>query len=135
MGDYAKTFTLRKRFTFEAAHFLPDHDGKCRRLHGHSWVGWVEVAADVLQEDGPKRGMVVDYGDISAVVSSMVGSYLDHYCLNETLPVPVTTSEAVAEWIYHHLRSSGLSPSAVTIEETCTSSCTYRPVPGSGDGG
>lgn len=122
-----KIFTLRKRFNFEAAHYLPDHDGKCRRLHGHSWVGWVEVAGDRLQETGPKRGMLVDYSDISSEVRQMVDSYLDHYCLNETLDVPSPTSEAVAMWIYQHLSHSDLPLTAVTIEETCTSSCTYRP--------
>lgn len=120
-------FTLRKRFTFEAAHYLPHHDGKCRRLHGHSWVGWVEVAGDHLQETGPKQEMLIDYGDISAKVRKMVDSYLDHYCLNETLEIQSTTSEAVAMWIYKHLSLSGLPLSAVIIEETCTSSCTYRP--------
>ncbi|NES98612.1 MAG: 6-carboxytetrahydropterin synthase QueD, partial [Desertifilum sp. SIO1I2] len=34
---------IYKEFRFEAAHHLPHHDGKCRRLHGHSWVGRVQV--------------------------------------------------------------------------------------------
>jgi len=125
--DSPNVFTLRKRFTFEAAHYLPDHDGKCRRLHGHSWVGWVEVGGDDLEETGPKRGMIVDYGDISGAIRTMVDTYLDHYCLNDTLDIPVTSSEAIARWIFHHILPSGLPLTAVTIEETCTSSCTYRP--------
>lgn len=122
-----KVFTLQKRFTFEAAHFLPNHDGKCRRLHGHSWVGWIEVAGDHLQASGPQRGMLVDYGDISSVLRKIVDPYLDHHCLNETLNIPDPTSEAVAMWIYQSLAESDLPVTAVTIEETCTSSCTYRP--------
>jgi 6-pyruvoyltetrahydropterin/6-carboxytetrahydropterin synthase len=48
------SFTLKERFSFEAAHFLPLHDGKCRRLHGHSWVGWVEICGADLPPEGPQ---------------------------------------------------------------------------------
>ena len=119
-------FSLRKRFSFEAAHFLPSHDGKCRRLHGHSWVGWVEVVGSELQFDGSEEGMVVDFGSIAGSIKPMVEEYLDHYCLNDTLPLRSPTSEAIARWIFEHLKSKGLAIDSVTIEETCTSACTYR---------
>jgi 6-pyruvoyltetrahydropterin/6-carboxytetrahydropterin synthase len=120
------SFTLKKRFTFEAAHFLPSHPGKCRRMHGHSWVGWVEVAGSELQPTGPQAGMVMDYASISEAVSPMVDGHLDHYCLNESLPLEIPTSEAIAQWVFNHLKCKGLPVSGVTIEETCTSVCTYR---------
>lgn len=120
------SFTLRKRFTFEAAHFLPRHDGKCRRMHGHSWVGWVEVTGSELHESGPEAGMVMDFGRIAEVITPMVDGYLDHHLLNETLGVESPTSEAVARWVYTHLTSQGMTVQAVTVEETCTSVCTYR---------
>ena len=120
------TFTLRKRFTFEAAHFLPQHDGKCRRLHGHSWVGWVEVQGNRLQGTGPHKGMLVDYGCLSQAVRPLLDNYLDHHCLNDTLGLESPTSEMVAQWVFDHLQNTGLPVSAVTIEETCTSVCTYR---------
>jgi 6-pyruvoyltetrahydropterin/6-carboxytetrahydropterin synthase len=119
-------FTIRKRFTFEAAHALPRHGGKCQRMHGHSWVGWVELAADSVEESGPSTGMVMDFGDIAAVISPMVDAHLDHYVLNESLDMESPTSEAVAQWVYRYLRARGLPLDAVTIEETCTSVCTYR---------
>ncbi len=121
------TFTLKKRFTFEAAHYLPHHDGKCRRLHGHSWVGWVEVEGENLGVEGAKAGMLVDYADVAKVVQEVVDTYLDHYCLNESLPLESPTSEHVACWVYRCLREHQLPVAAVTIEETCTSVCTYRP--------
>lgn len=120
------SYTLKKRFTFEAAHFLPQHQGKCRRLHGHSWVGWVEVFGERLQEDGPQSGMVMDYSCIAEAIKPVVEQYLDHHCLNETLPLASPTSEAIAAWVYEQLRAQSLPVSAVTIEETCTSVCTYR---------
>ena len=39
---------VRRRFGFEAAHRLPNHPGKCRELHGHSYVLVVTVNTDVL---------------------------------------------------------------------------------------
>ncbi len=119
-------FTIRKRFTFEAAHVLPRHEGKCQRMHGHSWVGWVEVEGDDLQSTGPSSGMVMDFADITSMLDPMVEEHLDHWVLNESLDMESPTSEAVAQWVYHHLRARGLPLAAVTIEETCTSVCTYR---------
>jgi 6-pyruvoyltetrahydropterin/6-carboxytetrahydropterin synthase len=119
-------FTIRKRFTFEAAHVLPHHGGKCSRMHGHSWVGWVEIEGDELHAHGPSQNMVMDFGDIADALQPMVDQHLDHHLLNETLDMESPTSEAVAQWVYRHLRARGLPLSAVTIEETCTSVCTYR---------
>lgn len=60
---------INKTFTFEAAHRLQNHDGKCRNLHGHGYK--VEVAVEktgkaaALQEDGPQEGMLLDFGELS----------------------------------------------------------------------
>lgn len=116
---------LRKKFTFEASHRLPHHDGKCRRLHGHSWVGWVTVRAEELQRQGSKAGMVVDYGDIKAAVGPLVEDYLDHHHLNETLGLENPTSEEIARWVFDRLKPGLPGLATVVIEETCTSSCTY----------
>lgn len=118
-------WTLTKRFRFEAAHHLPHHDGKCRRVHGHSWTLTVEVAAAALQTTGPQTGMVVDYGAISRAVRPLLDDVLDHYDLNETTGLESPTSECLAAWIYRWLapRLDGLI--AISIEETCTSGCRY----------
>jgi 6-pyruvoyltetrahydropterin/6-carboxytetrahydropterin synthase len=122
------TWTLRKKFTFEAAHFLPDHDGKCQRMHGHSWVGWAVLEGETLQLRGPKAGMLVDYGDVSVVLKPMVDTYLDHYLLNDSLPgLKNPTSENVAKWVFNFLSPKLALLRAVEIEETCTSACIYRP--------
>jgi 6-pyruvoyltetrahydropterin/6-carboxytetrahydropterin synthase len=120
------TFDLKKRFGFEAAHYLPQHQGKCRRMHGHSWVGWVEVTGSQLKTTGPESGMVMDFGCLAEAVKPMVEDYLDHYCLNESLGLESPTSETIAQWIFRHLSAKNLPITTVTIEETCTSVCTYR---------
>jgi 6-pyruvoyltetrahydropterin/6-carboxytetrahydropterin synthase len=120
-------FTLSKQFKFEAAHQLIDHDGKCARLHGHSWVMWVELAGEELHHDGPKRNMLTDFGDIKAAVKPLVDDMLDHHHLNDTLDCDMPTSEYVARWAYEQIAPLLPDLAAIEIEETCTSACRYQP--------
>lgn len=133
-------YQLSKSFSFEFAHRLPDHDGKCRRLHGHSGLLTVVVKGNDLYTDGPKVGMLLDYGDISSVVELFVGEFLDHHYLNESTGLLNPTSEALAKWVYERLvhkiarlrvdPQSGISLislKSVSVHETCTSACTFEP--------
>ncbi len=119
-----------KEFRFEAAHILPHYEGKCRRLHGHSWVGRVYIKGNHLVADGSKQGMLMDYADIKQYLEPLLTQYLDHYYLNETTGLENPTSEAVAKWIFEQLEETQMPGLyAVEIRETCTSGCTYRRVP------
>ena len=118
-------FTLTKDFRFEAAHHLPKHDGKCQRVHGHSWVGRIEVTGGALQPSGPKAGMLVDYADLSAAIEPWWKNYLDHWDLNETTKLENPTSEELARWIFLKLKPSLPGLAAVEIEETCTCKARY----------
>ncbi|MEA5510112.1 6-carboxytetrahydropterin synthase QueD [Crocosphaera sp. UHCC 0190] len=119
-------WTIYKEFRFEAAHQLPYHDGKCRRLHGHSWVGRVYVSSDRLIAEGSKQGMVMDFGDIKRYLEPLIENFLDHYYLNETTGLESPTSEAIAQWIFEKLETAGLSGlQGVEIQETCTSGARY----------
>jgi 6-pyruvoyltetrahydropterin/6-carboxytetrahydropterin synthase len=114
-----------KRFTFDAAHMLPDHDGKCANLHGHTYVVEVEFEGPIIEE-GPKRGMVVDFGDVKAVWKEKLEPLLDHRYLNETLvELPVTTAEMIAGWVYGRFTDANLEPAAVRVWETPTSWAQY----------
>jgi 6-pyruvoyltetrahydropterin/6-carboxytetrahydropterin synthase len=119
-------YRLEKRFRFEASHVLRRHDGKCARLHGHSWHGVVVLEGEELQTDGPKKGMLVDFGDVGLDLDGIV-RLLDHYHLNEVLDTDSPTSEFVARWVYERLKPLQPLLAEVRIEETCTSACTYRP--------
>ena len=115
---------LFKEFTFEAAHRLPNlpPEHKCSRLHGHSYKVRVDVFG-LLQEN---LGWVIDFGDIKSAWKDLEDS-LDHRYLNEIPGLENPTSEVLAIWIWDRLK--GNLPellSAVTVQETCTSGCTYR---------
>jgi 6-pyruvoyltetrahydropterin/6-carboxytetrahydropterin synthase len=91
---------IRKSFTFEAAHVLPHHPGKCARLHGHSYR--LDVALEgPLQPDGAAAGMVEDFEVVSRVVRAAVIVELDHRSLNELMDNP--TAENIVVWIWGRL--------------------------------
>lgn len=119
-------FKLTKTFRFEASHQLPNHDGKCARLHGHSWVGAVVVSGSTLKQLGPKAGMLIDYSELKKIVEPIVSGKLDHWHLNDSLGLEAPTSEVIARWLFNELKPllSGYLE-AVIIEETCTSRCEY----------
>jgi 6-pyruvoyltetrahydropterin/6-carboxytetrahydropterin synthase len=120
---------IYKEFRFEAAHRLPYHQGKCSRLHGHSWVGKVYIRGNQLQSSGSQQGMIMDYAEVKNYVQPLLDNYLDHYYLNETTGLDNPTCEAIAKWIFHQLKQTGLTGLyAVEIQETCTSGCTYSVV-------
>lgn len=72
-----------KQFTFDAAHYLPEHPGKCRNLHGHTYK--LEVGIEGFVD--LKTGMVIDFGDLKQFVIPIVEK-LDHKCLNDVYPLP-----------------------------------------------
>lgn len=119
-------FRVEKQFRFEASHQLPQHSGKCARLHGHSWVGRVIVEGKRLHESGPQTGMVIDFAEMAKPIKTLVDAHLDHYHLNDSTGLKNPTSEELARWIYLQLQPFILGMVAVQIEETCTSRCEYR---------
>ncbi|MCK4787456.1 MAG: 6-carboxytetrahydropterin synthase, partial [Desulfobacteraceae bacterium] len=52
-----------KIVTFDSAHRLLNHPGKCRSLHGHTYKLEVTFQAQELQ-----NGMVYDFGDMKKVL-------------------------------------------------------------------
>lgn len=116
-----------KTFSFDAAHQLPNHEGKCRRLHGHTYKLEVEVEGLVKEPVGeaPRsdEGMVIDFSILKAIFKEHIEPLVDHQFLNETIPVPVTTCEMIATWIRDtfllHLPEA--MPVTVRLWETPTS--------------
>lgn len=132
--------TLRKRWTFDAAHHLPSHAGKCQRLHGHTYTVEVEVAGPIRNDRAhagtSTHGMVVDFADLSAIWKRDLEPVLDHQNLNATigplLPGP-TTAENIAAFVLAVFQEGlvlGVKGAAqvesVTVWETPTGSATVR---------
>lgn len=122
-------WVIFKEFSFEAAHILPHHEGKCRRLHGHSWIGRVYIKGNNLCQEGTAQGMIMDFAEIKRYIQPLLDNYLDHYYLNDTTGLENPTSEALAKWIFEKLEVAGMPGLyAIEIRETCTSGCTYKKI-------
>ncbi|HKB86661.1 MAG TPA: 6-carboxytetrahydropterin synthase QueD [Ignavibacteriaceae bacterium] len=63
---------IAKEFHWEMGHRLPEHFGKCKNIHGHSYRMIVEVEGSVND-----RGMIMDYYDLKKVVNPIIEE-LDH---------------------------------------------------------
>lgn len=112
-----------REFTFEAAHRLPHvpEGHKCARLHGHSYRVTVHVEGSIE----PDTGWVMDFGDLKTAFEPL-RKQLDHYYLNEIEGLENPTSEILAAWIWDRLTPGLPGLSAITVQETRTSGCTYR---------
>jgi 6-pyruvoyl tetrahydropterin synthase/QueD family protein len=115
---------LSKSYRFEAAHRLPmvPTDHKCHRLHGHSFVAEISIAGEVDE----KKGWLLDFDHISAVVEPILRNELDHRTLNDVPGLENATSEHLCRWLWRKLADQLPGLAAVTIHETCTARCTYR---------
>ena len=55
-------------------HTLNDYIGKCHNLHGHNYRLLVEVSSPRLND----IGMVMDFGDLKALVETVIDNEFDH---------------------------------------------------------
>lgn len=70
---------LTKEFSFESAHALWGYDGKCREIHGHSYRLFVTIKGEpISDEQNPKLGMVMDFGELKSIVAREITDRLDH---------------------------------------------------------
>jgi len=67
---------VTKRIEVDAAHRLPDHQGKCKNYHGHRYAFDVTMEGEVGSD-----GMVVDFGDIGRTVGLWLDANFDHAML------------------------------------------------------
>jgi len=108
-------------FTFDAAHQLPWHPGKCRQLHGHTYRLEVSV-------EGPldPRGIVCDFADLDALVRREIIDRFDHCYLNDLLDNP--TAELIAADIWKRLEAVERLPIArLKLWETADSAVELWP--------
>lgn len=108
--DITKGLQVRvsKEWAAEAAHSLPNHDGKCRNLHGHSYRIIVELIGPVkntLTNEDPDQGMVMDFTQVGVLVEPLI-KQIDHQHLNTFLTCP--TAERLATWIAIQLHEAGI---------------------------
>ena len=73
------SWTLKVRDRFSAAHFLKGYQGKCEKIHGHTFQ--VEVEVRVCELDAVGIGI-----DFAAVKKTLALVLPDHVLLNDVFP-------------------------------------------------
>ena len=109
---------------FAAAHQLPDYQGQCSNIHGHTWKVRVSVGAKCLNASG----MVMDFRDLKAALLGILDRY-DHSFINEIPPFDKLspTAENIAQEIYRELKTTypDYNLKKVRVWESASSCATY----------
>ena len=70
---------ITKEFRYEGAHALLNYDGKCRNVHGHSYILYVTVKGTPIDDNSNcKNGMILDFSDFKRIVNDTIIEEFDH---------------------------------------------------------
>ena len=111
---------VKRIFDFEAAHVLPNHPGKCRNLHGHSYRLGVTVERPV----DPASGLAIDFADLKAIVTREVVDLLDHRYVNDLIDNP--SAENMTVWMWRRLQPALPGLAEIELWETRRCAVVYR---------
>lgn len=122
---------VTKRASFEAAHHLNNYDGKCSRVHGHSYKLEVTVSGyinpdEISDIDFATEAMVCDFTRLKNIIKKVTDVY-DHSDLNYYFDQP--TAEVMCVCIYEELKElvdSDCTIECVKLWETEDSYAEYR---------
>lgn len=132
-------FSVSREIDFCYGHRLLQYEGKCRYLHGHNGRAVITIEAESLDH----RGMVLDFSDIKAGVTSWIDENLDHRMLlhKDDPAVPSLrelgeplflldvnpTAENIARLIHEAAVARGFPVVQTRLWETPRCYATYRP--------
>lgn len=151
------TARITKEVEFDAGHRVPSHGSKCRNPHGHRYRVRVMCEGPIIDDPGaPDDGMLVDFGDLKGLMTTLVHDVLDHGFIchrDDTLLMAaladasghdghdwrliefpyIPTAENIARWCWEQLAApiaerfrDGLRLVEVAVWETPTSVAYYR---------
>ena len=129
-------YQLSKQFTFDAAHRLPLHKGKCFNLHGHTYRVEVTLQAENLMMG--EDGMLYDFGDLDTIVRKHIVEPMDHAFIGRRSDIDklpgkffdtgddYSTAENLSRLIFQILKQKNVPYlKEVTVWETPTSRASY----------
>jgi 6-pyruvoyltetrahydropterin/6-carboxytetrahydropterin synthase len=111
------TWKLNTEFKFDAAHFIEGYNGKCGRMHGHTYRVRVCAKSHKLNPSAylDTDDMVCDFSELKWAAKDSEKGGLDHAVLNDLLSVN-TTAERIAEYI--HLETKKRIPEGIDLTVT-----------------
>lgn len=94
---------VSKEFEFDSCHNLPNHNGLCKSMHGHTYTMIVTLSGEICDiKDSPEYGMILDFKELKSIVNEKVINHLDHSVLNDSFTYP--TAEIMAGAIFKNLK-------------------------------
>jgi len=110
------SWKLRVRDKFQAAHFLKGYQGKCEKIHGHTFQ--VETVFQVEELD--RTGIGIDFAKIKAKLAEVLP---DHTLLNDVYPFN-PSAENLAREFFNQLKKN-LPVIEVAVWESEDACATY----------
>lgn len=92
---------------FEAAHLLPNYDGKCKNLHGHTYK--IELTLEGPQMEN-YYGMVMDFNDLKKMIKEIVPDHKFMYWKDDEI------SKEIVETLNKYGLETMVFPHATTAE-------------------
>ena len=116
--------SITKKLVFDSAHFITDHDGKCKNLHG----GRYDIEITIKDRIDPTTGFVIDYSLIKNITKNLIINKFDHKTLNLTCPELSwrSSTEFLSIFIWEELIEYLPNLKKIKIYETETSHCEYE---------
>ncbi|MAG75331.1 MAG: 6-carboxytetrahydropterin synthase QueD [Colwelliaceae bacterium] len=70
---------IAKTIEINMGHRLPNHNSKCRNLHGHRYKIEVGVQGELISSKGSSdEGMIIDFGDLKKIMVEIIDDVYDH---------------------------------------------------------
>jgi len=110
------SWTLKVRDKFQAAHLLKGYEGKCEKLHGHTFHVEVQVSVKNLN----KIGIGIDFKVIKQALNELMP---DHAFLNEVYDFN-PSAENLSRHFFKELKKK-FPVKSVTVWESEDASATY----------
>lgn len=141
--------TITKAIEWDMWHRVPNHESKCRNLHGHRYKAEITMVWDVIEEKGiSEEWMVIDFSHIKTIAWGFIDEKLDHWYMFQSwdpigelvkektmkyVEVPfVPTAENIVKYLFDHLKPlfqdkywTDLRLYQIKLYETPTSSVLY----------
>lgn len=92
------TTAVTKEITFDCAHMLSGHRGKCANLHGHTYKVQVAIVGVPKHDKGSDCGMVLDFGDLKEVLQDHIVNVYDHAVIFSAEPFRNEAEEELLDW-------------------------------------
>jgi len=93
--------SLILKTSFDSAHYLPNYEGPCHKLHGHTWNVEVYIEGGVNDDSG----MIADFKDVKDMIKQILP---DHELINTVVSNP--TAENISKYLYDRIKTHPLLP-------------------------